>query len=179
MVKRFVILGALLVLPSPAGAQPEFERIEQGVADVDLLRRSLRVSPWAEMRRPENFEAVYRLSGADAFGGGDGMFYRFDGALTAAFPRSVYAESASGGLIPQVPAGTIFYIGLPPALTAPAAPPRPPAYNRLDFSASLAPDSGAAPPSPRPDPLPPRSIWSNEAYRRARLSALINRAAGM
>ena len=176
---RTILAAAFAALAPGAAAQPAFERIEQGVADVDLLRRSLRVSPWAEMRRPEDFEAVYRLSGTDALTSGDGMFYRFDGALTAAFPRSVYNQSPGGGLVPVIPAGTIFYIGLPPALTAPVPGPREPAYNRLDLSIPSALDPRPpAPALPRPDSPVQRSIWTSEAYRQARLHALINRAAG-
>jgi hypothetical protein len=102
--------------------------VEPAVGDIGPLRISLRELR-TDFRAPSAFDTVYRLPGA-APGhepAGD-LLFRRDGALTAAFPRSVYATT-KGGTRAIVPPGTIYYIGegsgpLRPA-EAPAAPPGP------------------------------------------------------
>lgn len=78
-------------------------RLDQGFADVDGLRISLRVVP-DSFRADTGFEHVYRAP--------DGRLYRVAGAIYAVFDRSVYVPTR-GGVLPTIPPGTTFHIGTP------------------------------------------------------------------
>lgn len=136
--------------------------VEPAVGDVGPLRISLRELR-TDLRAPSAFDTVYRLPGPTAGHepAGD-LLFRRDGALTAAFPRSVYSTT-KGGTRAIVPPGTIYYIGegsgpLRPA-EAPAAPPGPTgvadaradvpvstlAATRTDSAAPAGPENGPRP----------------------------------
>jgi hypothetical protein len=97
----------------PAG----LERVGQGTADVGPLHQDLQELP-LDLRVPLGFDAVYRGTATDPYGGTTPYFARVSGALTAVFPRSVYTDLGDGVRLAEVPPGTICYIGeLPPELT--------------------------------------------------------------
>lgn len=79
--------------------------LEPGVEDVGALSASLRVAR-ADLREAADFERVYRIEG--------GKMMRRDGALTAVFNESEYVPSRTG-MVPVVPAGTMWVIGDPSA----------------------------------------------------------------
>ncbi|MBL0928301.1 MAG: hypothetical protein IBJ11_11730 [Phycisphaerales bacterium] len=168
-------------------AQPV--RVEQTVADRDPLHTSLRQLP-TDLRQDEGFEHLYRVPGAD------NRFMRRSGAITAVFPRSQYVATRQGPL-PVIPAGTVFYFGLPPAdqLAHDAAPrpmagAAPSASGRIVRSELLveaerlgpAIDSRidprpAAQPPPTAAPAPAAPAISDDAYRARRLHEIARRHA--
>ncbi len=105
--------------PSARPAQPV--RVDQGVGDISPLNTSLLQVP-ADLRADNNFQGVYQAPGRP------GEFMRTAGAINAVFPRSDYIATG-GGLMPIVPASTVFYIGQPlpqtPSHSEPAGPPQP------------------------------------------------------
>ncbi len=111
-----MVLAAMAFAPSAAAQD---QPIEQGVADVDPLRRSFRViNP--DLRMDVGFEGLYRLDESDAAS----PFYRRAGGLYAVFPQSVYFETRQGVIV-DIPPGTVFHFGKPEPATAPgdALPP--------------------------------------------------------
>jgi hypothetical protein len=89
------------------------ERVEQNVADVGPLSDTLRSMDFqVDLRNPVGFNSVYRVPGRDD------LLMRASGALHAIFPQSVYVDSREG-LAAQVPAGTVFAIGMPGPWTMP------------------------------------------------------------
>lgn len=115
-------LAAILLAGCPAGeavaqasASPgwgRFEAAEAGAADANPLAVESR-QPGVNLRLGGNFESLLKLDTAD----GSDVFARQDGAITAVFPRSVYLDPARG-LGAQIPPGTVFVIGEPPAWLA-------------------------------------------------------------
>jgi hypothetical protein len=167
----------------------ELRPVQQGAADINPVSTSLRWQP-LDLRQPANFDRVYRLSDvidpATAPPGvfpQDGGFVRFDAGVSAVYPWSSYAHTRRGTFA-EIPAGTVFHIGLQPARpgefpTATLAPP-----NYVNLSANLAasslqvtqtgnqtgtqagvPEAAAA------------SLWTDDAYRRKRVGALIDAVA--
>lgn len=113
---RVIVLVAMVCAPS---ALAQDQPIEQGVADVDPLRRSFRViNP--DLRMDVGFEGLYRLDESDAAS----PFYRRAGGVYAVFPQSVYFETRQG-LIVDIPPGTVFHFGKPEPAMVPgdALPP--------------------------------------------------------
>jgi len=198
------VLAALLAAPpslrgqafSPVDPRESpLERIDQAVEDVGPLSRSLRAVEFRrEPRTPTAFGDVYALRDRS-------RFYRFDGALAASLPRSVYA-SGEDGLLPIVPAGTVFYIGTPPELEEPGSGLQrrsplssdPAGNESLLLSRRLSlrldgPGDGSIPwpgrnagsaagkTNPERSTLPAPTIWGSESYRRGRLAALLREAA--
>ena len=111
---RSAAAGVAVLAPSLAVAQLDprsildrldAERLDAGLEDVGPTSTSLR-TPADDLRQPTGFGDVFRLGGSDTFA-------RFDGGITALFPRSVYTPSRFG-LVPTVPPGTHFSIGEPP-----------------------------------------------------------------
>lgn len=91
--------------------QPEpgwnFERrVDQGIEDVGVLNDSLRLMPM-DLRIPDDWQQLYRLDSSRG-----PLFARRAGGLTAVFPESDYADTASGA-VATIPASTIFVIGDP------------------------------------------------------------------
>jgi hypothetical protein len=152
------------------------QRIVPGSTDLDPLRGSIRVLP-TDLRAPTSFENVYKLSTTDRFGKAQDLYARRNGGLTAVFPRSVYVQSRKG-LVPEIPAGTVFIIGDDHNFdSAPATISR--AYNAVSFTAPLiSAQEKPGPPAPvRSVPLKPLSaldsIWKDETYRQRTISRLL------
>lgn len=175
-------------LAAPAAlAQDEvdlLERVEAGVADTSPLGESLRLAP-LDLRSPLGFDAVYRVRGSN----GEDLFARASGGLIAVFPVSIYAP---GTRAPEIPPGTVFYIGGLPStflsqqpsveLVAPiGGVTSGPLGVGVDLSASPgesasgrradAADARAAA-GVRGAARVPWSIWSSDEYRRRRIADL-------
>lgn len=124
-------------------------------------------------------------------------FARVDGAILALFPRSVYSETSQGTLA-EVPAGTIFAIGRPPAhfLGEEAAPMRQASLSDVLESRPIAAPMGQRAQGARPvvarsaedaaskvpsamDAVPPlpTNLFRNEEYRAKRVRGLLLQAA--
>lgn len=83
------------------------ERIDPGSADLGPLGLQTRVLP-TPLRDDRDFGLLYRAFTP----GGDPVFARRDGGITAIFPRSAYVGTPSGE-IPLIPPDTRFIIGEP------------------------------------------------------------------
>lgn len=149
--------------PSSASksSAPTLKPVDPGVADADPLATSGRILP-TDLRQPANFDRVYEVE-LD----GKRFFVRAHGGVYAVFPRSDYVQTRQG-VIPIVPAGTVFHLGslpkserasssaadtaLNPANAKPARPARqdqtPPS------NAAPTPESAAAQPAPAARPNP-------------------------
>jgi hypothetical protein len=115
--------------PIVNGALPGFQRIDQGVEDLNALQTTLKsTSTSVDMRSPTGFKDVYR--------GPDGRMYRFDGAIGASFTHSEYYVNKEHQLQILIPGGTIFHIGQPWNLMGGAAmqPIASPNRNQTDSS---------------------------------------------
>jgi hypothetical protein len=198
-----------------AGAPARLVPVEQGVGDVGPASRSLRVAP-LDLRQPSDFDRVYRIPSGVGPGVGRGgllappgpgdRFARVNGAVTAVFPRSQYTVT-SRGLVPDVPAGTVFYIGRLPAGEVGAG--RSPGEGAAAGGARVGVGVGAEGPlnggavgalpsgrveaetvggpapvnAPPPGPLgrdrssPAGGVLTDEGYRRARVRELVMEAA--
>lgn len=175
------VLPIVLVATQPCLGQIEtLVRVEQGVSDVEPIAHSLLVQP-VDLRSSVDFEILFEGTWNDPIIGVRDVFARRQGALTAVFPRSSYVRTESG-LVPKIPAGTIFYIGDPvPAMDMPAQSSEHATANgrldlRLDTSvrqdeqrrlreeAALSFDADM-------------SIWTDESYRQIRVSRLLQAAA--
>lgn len=174
-------LAVVLAATQPCLAQIEtLIRIEQGVSDVEPIARSLLVQP-VDLRSSVGFDILYQGTWTDPILGTREVFARRQGALTAVFPRSSYVLTDQG-VIPEIPAGTIFYIGNP-APTADALPHATAlgsANGRLDLRLDTSiPQDG----QPLFDNLTAlqfdadMSIWNDESYRQNRVSRLLHAAA--
>lgn len=108
-----LVIGlSVLLLSAGAGraqsqSSPQLIPADQRVEDHNPLARSLRVVEDG-LAAPAGFRQLYRLRGIE------NRFVRGQGALFAVFPESVYAPTRQGE-VALVPAGTVFYIGLPDA----------------------------------------------------------------
>ena len=181
---------------------PEFERVDQGVADANALSASYR-DIGVDLRAPMHFDTVYRVDARSRLlrgvqrgttGVRVGAYARAHGALVAVFPRSAYRDVAPGVTMAQVPAGTVYTLadasemshidtGGLPAPSRPSSrllsvplvtriqPGQPPAQ-RPTHSAEK--ESHAA--SPVQTASGPASIWTDEDYRRQRVTSLLDRA---
>lgn len=167
---------------NPPFSQP----VDQGFADTNPLSASTRVLQ-RDLRAPSGFDRVYRLYGS---GSGE-MYARASGGLTAVFPRSAY-RSTSRGIVAEVPAGTVYYIGkLPNTLSGydRSRSPGASGANRADSGVSvlLAPDRPASafpirpgethtPTLDTPREPPPNAIFASDETRRRRVESLMDRA---
>jgi hypothetical protein len=154
---------------------PGLRRIDEGGADRGPLSDSQRVAP-VDLRVPTGFQGVYQFDRPTPFGKPEAMFARTSGGLTAVFPRSVYVESR-GGLVPEIPAGTVFMIGKP-VTAASQAPARPPLAVDLSVSGQGEPvrlRPAVVRDAPRTEPL---TIWTSERLRQQRLGRLLESVAG-
>jgi hypothetical protein len=91
--------------PSSPPPAPRLKSLDQSVEDTGPLSRSFRVPP-TDLRGPSGFQQVYRVPGQEE------LLMRGSGELFAVFPYSSYLPTRRG-LVPTIPAGTVFYIGLP------------------------------------------------------------------
>jgi hypothetical protein len=174
------LIGAMLGLATAgASAQPAIwqgpvlpglKRVDEGVADRGPLSVSQRVAP-VDLRVPSGFQGVYQFDQPTPFGKPQEMFARSSGGLTAVFPRSVYIASR-GGLVPEIPAGTVFLIGKPRA-----TPPPPPARPATAIDMSIAAQGESIRLNPavvnsveRSEPV---TIWNSERLRQQRLGRML------
>lgn len=176
---------------SPAlRAEPPLEPVTQGTSDANPLAAPANIQP-LDLRLPLGFDRVFRVvePGRSML---NQRYARSSGAITAVFPRSQYTPTRDG-VIPEIPAGTIFYIGGLPDDPFSSPPPeiRPgPTY--VDRSVRTVPNA-AEPVAPSRKTLPrsadrvarrelierpgPVSIMTDEGFRQARACELIDRAA--
>lgn len=114
---RIGMPGVALAAAAAFGQQPAppLQVVDQGVEDATPLSASLR-DPRADLREPTDFERLYRVPGRPD------LLMRRSGAMSAVFPDSDYAVTRFG-LVPLVPAGTVWMIGDPSAGCVEAAKP--------------------------------------------------------
>lgn len=113
------MLAPLAILLTSAGAlaQPaaerlqvtDLERVEGRVGDRNVLSSPGRVMP-AQMAVPIGFEGVYRIP-LTADTPYAGWFARASGGVIAAFPASEYRFDKDIGVIPDIPSGTVYFMG--------------------------------------------------------------------
>lgn len=156
-----VSTAAAATPPSRLNEAPTLKPVDPGVGDVGPLSGPGRTLP-TDLRQPANFDRVYEVE-LD----GKRFFVRAHGGIFAVFPRSDYIQSR-GGVVPIVPAGTVFHLGSlpqnkpdsksdasnpPPLQPAAAKPARP---LRLDQAApgNAAPNAESAQTSPAPTARP-------------------------
>ena len=150
-------------------ADPELIPIEAGVEDENAHSTSLKLVQ-QDLRVDMSFEKLYRIAGKD------GVYARKSGGLTAVFQNPEYYKTQHG-VVPLVPAGTVYCIGEIPS----------------DVSEQLAELQGEQPKpesliepveaettssrSVRPQIETPKEksflFVDNEAYRRKRMTALV------
>ena len=103
---RFAIaILALSLTSTVVGQSDDLRPLDQRVEDTSPLSRSLRTIERG-LRAPTGVNQVYR------FPGQEDLYMRIIGGIHAVFPQSAYS-SGRNGPVPLIPAGTIFYIGLP------------------------------------------------------------------
>lgn len=163
--------------------------VDPGTEDVSRLWEGGRQMP-VELRKPLNFEQVYRVEGDLSRLGvlgvspatGQAMYARASGGLVAIFPQSEYVRTKHGRT-PVVPANTTFLLGsIQTSLNSlsGARTPETGEMNRTAASMAQRVDQRAL--SRRiPDTAPPPrreriSIWNSEVTRRSRLAALLDEA---
>jgi hypothetical protein len=158
-----------------AQTQPRLDRVTPGVGDIGPSSVDTRIAP-PDLRQPVGFEGVYRV-GTPTPGALDARpLVRISGATLALFPRSAYMVTRDGPL-PQIPAGTVFYLGhLPEEFTRPP-PPTPPSMLALPLG-SHALELNLSADLPRADGAPaergPTSMFSDEGFRRGRVAELLS-----
>ncbi|MFO0833388.1 MAG: hypothetical protein U0638_00345 [Phycisphaerales bacterium] len=183
----FAAFGAIGMAPL---AEPPLEPVQQGTVDANPLAAPANVQP-LDLRLPLGFDRVYRVvePGRSML---NQRYARSSGALTAVFPRSQYTPTRDG-VVPEIPAGTIFYIGgLPDDFfsTPPPAIRRGPTY--IDRAVRAVPSNAEPANLPRENAVrsadrvtrrdvierpTPASIMTDESFRQARVGELIDAAA--
>jgi len=168
-----VLLGtdAMAQVEPPLTLDPVGETIAQAEEDVNALSVSL-VVDLARALDPEDGTRVFRTE--------DGFVRRF-GAISAEYRFGEYTTDEDGRLIPLPPAGTVYRIGSPEALT----PGRPSDLGAMTYVGALEADLSAH--QPRPGESVTRSFegpesearampWSSERSRADRIARLLRRA---
>ena len=187
------VLGATINLAQPGYTTRPIDtrllqRLDESYQDTGPLRTSLLLQP-IDLRQPLGFEDVFRLPGS----GKADRHARISGGLTAVFPRSAYVNTEKGR-IAIVPAGTIYYIGSVPA-EAPIAravveaseamrsdtrASAPAAGERVAGRESRASKQSQVSDNKRDTTVnSPPGIMTDEAYRRERVSELLQQAAAV
>lgn len=179
-------------VPAPIGdplADLRLVPIDPGTEDVSRLWEGGRQMP-VELRKPLNFEQVYRVEGDLSRLGvlgvspatGQAMYARASGGLVAIFPQSEYVATKQGRF-PVVPANTTFLLGSIQTSPSSLSGVRTPEMGQMSLTAaSMAQRVDQRAFSRRiPDSAPPPrheriSIWNSEATRRLRLAALLDEA---
>jgi hypothetical protein len=160
--------------------------IDPGTEDVSRLWEGGRQMP-VDLRKPLNFEQVYRVEGDLSRLGvlgvspaaGESMYARASGGMVAVFPQSEYVRTKQGRF-PVVPANTTFLQGSIQTLTGlPQGESRgsggvtaASAAQRVDTRANVQPQ--AEPVKATATKREPVSIWTSEVARRSRLSQLLD-----
>lgn len=174
---RAACIAALGLWGGLAPAQPGLNPVDQQLDDVSPLGNSLRVQP-LDLRRPIEFDRVYRIDPTPDLFGGSRKFARIDNGVIAVFDRSEYSRAARGVLSADIPAGTVFYLGSPESVLSSTYQARGPSILAVDRSAM---EQNLKPPGPRPSQklsqqITP-TIFSGEAYRQYRVGQLLDQAA--
>lgn len=176
---QLVCIATLIVVGSGALApgQPGLTPVEQQFDDVSPLSNSLRLQP-LDLRRPLEFDRVYRIDPTPDLFGGSRKFARIDNGIVAVFDRSEYSPVTRGVLSADIPAGTVFYIGSPESVLTSTYHARGPSILAVDRSAL---EQNLRAPGPRPAPkfseqVTP-TVFSGEAYRQYRVGQLLDMAA--
>lgn len=160
--------------------------IDPGTEDVSRLWEGGRQMP-VDLRKPLNFEQVYRVEGDLSRLGvlgvspaaGESMYARASGGMVAMFPQSEYVRTKDGRF-PVVPANTTFLQGSIQTLTGlPQGESRgsggvtaASAAQRVDTRANVAPP--VEPVKATTTKREPATIWTSEVARRSRLSQLLD-----
>lgn len=141
-----------------------------------------------DLRKPLNFEQVYRVEGDLSRLGvlgispapGQSMYARASGGLIAVFPQSEYVRTRQGAF-PIVPANTTFLLGSAQTLTQLPTDPAlaggvtaASAAQRVDLRARATTEP--VPTTSRPPRREAGSIWESEVTRRSRLEQLLDEA---
>jgi hypothetical protein len=175
-----------IVLAQPALAQlGSLTRVEQGYSDVEPNARSLRVQP-LDLRQSVGFDILYKGTWADPGAAPRDVFARRHGAITAVFPRSSYVQTENG-VVPEIPAGTIFYFGdVPPSLEESTGRQQAaierlastPGRRNLRRETAVPSDPYASIEGQTlASPDVSMSIWTSETYRQIRVGRLLRAAA--
>lgn len=183
--------GAQLFQEAQTPAAPPLRRIDAGLADRGPAGLSQRQMP-LDQRLPTGFDNVYQINRWDPYAAPgrreSSYFARGSGGVTAIFPRSVYVGNGRGGLLPQIPPDTVFYIGkLPESFTAGphTEPTHAPTWfdTHLDTSREAEEARAKSLPTSRPSESlsprparPERSIFDDEEMRRYRVARLLETA---
>lgn len=182
------VIGATGLSSAPR-REPPLEPVQQGTIDANPLAAPASVQP-LDLRLPLGFDRVYRVvePGRSML---NQRYARSSGAITAVFPRSQYTPTRDG-VVPEIPAGTIFYIGGLPDDFFSSPPPairRGPTY--IDRAVRAVPSHAEPADAPRENPARsadrttrrelierpvPLSIMTDEGFRQARIGELIDLA---
>lgn len=163
--------------------QPEFQAVDQGVADRTDLSSSYR-DMGIDLRAPMYFDRVYKVDARSRLlrgmkGFQNGAYARAHGGLVAVFPKGAYRPVAPGVDMAQVPPGTVYTLaesdrmshvqqGDQPTPTQRELPK--PVVQRIDQPRITQPiDITFA-----PGQSTSFSIWTDEDYRRRRVVQLLD-----
>lgn len=103
---RLCIATLVLCLSTPVlGQTGDLKPLDQMVEDTSPLSISLRQIERG-LREPTAFDQVYRVPDRDH------LLMRIEGGIYAIFPQSMYTRGKNG-ILPLIPAGTVFHIGYP------------------------------------------------------------------
>lgn len=147
-------------------------RVDQGFEDIDPLGTSLRhLDSRAVVSQPVDFSDLYEAP--------DGTLYRFDGGIGASFEQSDYVlipvNRYESVVMPAIPAGTVFHIGLAPEDLSETADERWRASATARGSTRIPQDDAAArrvmAVAPAARALEP--TVADDDYRRSRLTQLL------
>lgn len=156
-VQLYLAALVVVILANFSHAQGlTLEPVDAGFADTGPLHSSLRSVQW-DIHAPINFDRVYRVTGdLRRFGvpTGQEMYARATNGLVAVFPRSEYYVTPRG-ILPIVPAGTIWVMGESIRVIAPTYEP---AYNSAPNPAQNQLESGSLPFAPLQSNLPANLI---------------------
>jgi hypothetical protein len=164
----WLVSGAAMAQLVPSSG---LRRVDSGFADTGPLAASHRMAPM-DLRVPINFEGVYEFQQRGPLGKTETMYARMNSGMTAVFPRSSYVQT-EGGLVPQVPAGTVYVLGPPPAL--PPSKAKPPPAAAVDLTYRPTPDDRTISPAVS-RAVEPSTIWTSERLRQARVQTLLDMA---
>ena len=103
-IASFIVYFLLLHQPvNQLANEVELIPVDAGFEDRGVLSDSLRVVP-VDLRHDTAFETLYKVAGSD------GVYVRKAGGLRAVFKNPAYFDTGTG-LIPLLPAGTVYSIG--------------------------------------------------------------------
>lgn len=162
-----------LMLLALLTAQPPGTPVTPAMADVSPLGEALRLEPVSYLVESD-FSRVYEIEPTPGLFGREGTrrFARRAGAVTAIFPRAAYAETAQGP-VALIPADTVFVIGPLPE----TRPVDTEAASVLAADLRATPSTMAKRRAPQGPASRAVSIWTDAAYRDARLGAILDAAA--